>query len=213
MPPSRTPETAAEMPVRLRQLKRTRLYSEELGIDLARSTDPELFKWFLASILFGARISETIAKHTYQAFERYGRLDPRAILDAGWDFLVHPIMWEGGYVRYDGKTSTTLLNICRRLIEDYNGSLSTLHERARNGQDLEARLERFYGVGPVTVNIFLRELRPYWEKSDPEPLPLIRDLARSLDIDLGAYNRKTVTFTRIEAGLFRFRKEIRQRLR
>jgi hypothetical protein len=35
----------------------------------------------------------------------------------------------------------------------------------------------FYGVGEVTANIFLRELRPYWKKADPEPLPIVRRLA------------------------------------
>ncbi len=30
------------------------LYSEELGIDLARGTDAVYFRWFLASLLFGA---------------------------------------------------------------------------------------------------------------------------------------------------------------
>jgi hypothetical protein len=57
-------------------LKDVPLYSEELGIDLAGGTDREYFKWFLASVLFGARISETIARNTYRAFERHGLLDP-----------------------------------------------------------------------------------------------------------------------------------------
>ena len=198
------------MPVTLQQLKRSRLYSEELGIKLAANTDPELFKWFLASILFGARITETIARHTYQAFERHALLDPHSILNAGWDFLVNPIMREGGYVRYDGKTSTALLKICEALVEQYHGSLITLHERARDNQDLEARLTDFYGIGPITANIFLRELRPYWRKSDPAPLPVVGELAAALDLDLSAYNRKTISFTRIEAGLIRLRREIKR---
>ena len=42
------------------------LYVEDLGIDLK---DPSgRFKWFLASILFGARISEKIASNTYKSF-------------------------------------------------------------------------------------------------------------------------------------------------
>jgi hypothetical protein len=39
-------------------------FSTALGIDLNNSTSEEVFKWFLASILFGARISETIAVKT-----------------------------------------------------------------------------------------------------------------------------------------------------
>jgi hypothetical protein len=192
----------------IQALAKSPLYSEELGIDLSRNTDRELFKWFLASLLFGARISETIARHTYQAFARYRLLTPRAILQAGWDFLVNPIMREGGYVRYDEKTSTKVLRDCEHLLTEYGGSLRQLHERALNGRDLETRLLCFYGVGPVTVNIFLRELRPYWEKSNPEPLPVVRDLAHRLNLNLSAYDRKSLVFARIEAGLIRMRKEL-----
>ena len=198
------------MTISLQQLKKSTLYSEELGINLANNTDKELFKWFLASILYGARISETIAKHTYQTFKCYHLLTPQKIRQAGWDYLVNPIMREGGYVRYDGKTSSTLLKVCETLIEEYNGSLLSLHNKAHDHLDLEKRLERFYGVGPTTVNIFLRELRPYWTKSDPEPLPLVKEAASRLGIDLTEFNRKTITFTRIEAGLIRLRKEIKK---
>jgi hypothetical protein len=34
-------------------LEQSILYSEELGIDLARGTDAVCFHWFLASLLFG----------------------------------------------------------------------------------------------------------------------------------------------------------------
>ena len=53
----------------------------------------------------------------------------------------------------------------RELIADYGGSLGRLHEAARDAHDLEERLLAFYGVGPVTTNIFLRELRPFWAQS------------------------------------------------
>ena len=59
------------MGITLETLKSSTLYSEELGIALGKGTDTELFKWFLASILFGARISETIAENTYKAFARH----------------------------------------------------------------------------------------------------------------------------------------------
>jgi hypothetical protein len=66
-------------------------------------------------------------------------------------------------------------------------------------------------VGPVTVNIFLRELRPFWSKADPAPLPMVVKLAMRLDLDLEGYNRKTMTFCRIEAGLIRLRKTLREK--
>jgi hypothetical protein len=186
-------------------LTRTRLYSEELGIDLAGGTDRELFLWFLASLLFGQRISETIARHTFQSFVRHGLTSPEKILATGWDYLVDPVMREGGYVRYDASKSRKILSACRMLGDLYGGSLARLHEAARDSRDLERRLLAFNGVGPVTVNIFLRELRPYWAKADPEPLPAVRALARRLRVRLDEHGRKSLAFARREAGLIRFR--------
>jgi hypothetical protein len=124
------------------------------------------------------------------------------ILAAGWDFLVNPVMREGGYVRYDGRKSEQILRDCRTLLAEYGGRLSRLHAVARDPADLEARLDAFYGVGPVTVNIFLRELRPFWAKADPAPLPAVLALARRLGVALGR-RRKTLRFARIESGLIR----------
>jgi hypothetical protein len=191
-------------------LQRSTLYSEELGIRLGEKSDREYFKWFLASLLFGARISATIAKNTYRRFEHYRLTTPRKILAAGWDFLVNPIMREGGYVRYDGRKSTQILRDCGVLLTAYRGSLTGLHAAAEDAADLENRLRGFYGVGPVTINIFLRELRPYWKKADPAPLPVVYELARRLALDLARYDRKTMRFVRTEAGLMRLRKQLPQ---
>ncbi len=189
------------------ELERSILYSEELGIDLAERSDAACFRWFLASLLFGARISETTAKNTFRAFARHRLTSPSSIIRAGWDFLVNPIMREGGYVRYDGRKSTQVLRDCEALIADYGGSLHRLHDAARDARDLEDKLLAFYGVGPVTANIFLRELRPFWAKADPDPSPIVSRLARRLSIDLTHYRRKSLVFARVEAGLIRRRRE------
>ncbi len=189
-------------------LEQSQLYSKELGIDLAQGTDPAYFRWFLASVLFGARISETTAKNTFRAFMRRGLTTPAKIVAAGWDFLVYPVMREGGYVRYDGRKSTQVLRDCEMLIADYEGSLSRLHEVARDTRDLENRLLAFYGIGPVTVNVFLRELRPFWVKADRNPLPVVEGSAKRLRINLARYKRKSRVFARVEAGLIRHRHEL-----
>lgn len=188
-------------------LESSELYSEELGIDLESGDDGELFKWFLASLLFGGRISEGIARRTYRAFERHGLLTPEAILDAGFDYLVDPVMREGGYVRYDNRRSEQVLRDSRTLIDEYGGSLNALHAAAADETDLEERIDAFYGVGPVTTNIFLRELRPIWAKSDPDPLDVVREAAARAGVDLDQYDRKSETFARVEAGLVRRRHE------
>lgn len=193
-------------------LQRSPLYSEQLGIQLTKCTNQEYFKWFLASVLFGGRISETIARHTYQIFQGYGLLTPRKILACEWDFLVNPIMREGGYVRYDGRKSEQILRNCETLLNDYGGRLTTLHLRASDSIDLERRLAAFFGIGPVTVNIFLRELRPFWRKADPEPLARVKQTASALGIDLTDWNRKSMKFVRTEAGLIRL-SQSRRKLR
>jgi hypothetical protein len=193
----------------IKDLRKSLLYSEELKIELKGRDDKEIFKWFLASLLFGGRITETIAKNTYRVFASYGLLNPRRILRAGWEFLVDPIMSEGGYVRYDGRKSTQILTDCDKLMTEYEGSLTKLHDLAKDERDLEQRLLDFYGVGNVTANIFLRELRPYWKKADPEPLVVVKELARKCGVRLGQYDRKTLTFARIEAGLIRSKRRLK----
>ena len=52
-------------------------YSEMLSIDLSGGDDREIFRWFLASLLFGAPITESSAIKTYSAFKRHGVLTPK----------------------------------------------------------------------------------------------------------------------------------------
>jgi hypothetical protein len=116
----------------LGQLKRTGLYSEELGINLAAHNDEQYFRWFLASLLYGGHISETIARRTYHVFCQHQLTTPKDILTAGWDFLVNPIMREGGYVRYDFSKSDQILRDCQMLVDEYQGSLWQLHQTAHD---------------------------------------------------------------------------------
>jgi hypothetical protein len=100
------------------------------------------------------------------------------------------------------------LRNCENLIQKYRGSLKELHKEAQNSKDLENRLTNFYGIGPITTNIFLRELRPFWEKANPEPLPIVKKITQKYEINLDRYNRNSMAFIRIEVGLIRLRKEI-----
>lgn len=156
-------------------------FSDELGIDIESGSSEEIFKWFLASILFGARIRKDAAIKTYHEFEKQNVLTPEAILSTGWDSLVK-ILDEGGYARYDFKTATKLLGIAQMLNKQYNGDLNLLHEEASDPRDLESKLMEFKGVGHVTVNIFLRELRGIWKKADPLPGDPVITAARSLGL-------------------------------
>jgi len=157
-------------------------YSEILGIDLSDGKDEEVFKWFLASILFGAPITENAVVKTYKCLEKYSVLTPRRMLETGWDGLVR-ILDEGSYTRYDFKTADKLLEVMKNLIEKYNESLTLLYNRASNQQNLEKRLKDLgKGIGDVTVSIFLREVRDIWKKADPSPTTLVVLAAQKLGV-------------------------------
>jgi len=157
-------------------------FSVSLGIDLSKRRASEIFKWFLASILFGARISETIAVNTYREFKKQGVLTPDKILKRKWEGLVG-ILDNGGYVRYDFKTATKLLRIMKDLKDKYDGDLNRLHQISQDSEDLENNIKNLgTGIGDVTVNIFLRELRGIWKKAEPLPGPLVIEGARYLNV-------------------------------
>jgi len=167
-------------------------YSKSLGINLLSRGSDEIFKWFLASLLFGARISESIVRKTYKEFEKRKVVSPEKIMDTGWDGLV-AILDEGGYVRYDFKTATKLLEITGNLLKEYKGDLNVLHSKAKDTEDLEKRLISLgKGIGKVTVAIFLRELRGIWEKADPFPTTLIVEAARDLGFTEENSNEKAL---------------------
>jgi len=169
-------------------------YSQELGLDLNKEEDN--FKWFLASVLFAKRISSQIAKRTYKEFERAGIVTPEGILEAGWDKLVE-VLDRGGYVRYDFSTASNLLEIAASLKEKY-GSLENLHTQAKDSGDLMKKLLEFKGVGPTTVNIFLRELRGIWWKAKPAISPIAKQVADKLGL-----KEEEIEYPNIESPLVR----------
>ena len=155
-------------------------YACVLGIDLAAPDAAERFKWFLAALLYGTRISVALATRTWREFATRGVLTPDQILQTGWDGLV-VILDAGGYVRYDYKTATKLLAVGETLMQDYGGSLDTLHDAAADPRDLENRIKALgKGIGDTTIGIFLRELRGFWAKAEPPLSPLALSAATAL---------------------------------
>jgi len=173
-------------------------YAKELGINL--DTEEGRFKWFLASILFAKRISSEIAKQTYHEFKKSGIVDPESIIQAGWDKLVE-VLDSGGYVRYDFSTASNLLEIAASLRDKY-GSLDNLYAQSKDSKDLEKRLLEFKGVGPTTVNIFLRELKAVWEKARPRLSPQAKEIAPRLGL-----GKEELELPTVESALVRLNLE------
>ncbi len=157
-------------------------YSDVLDINVDSRDDAEIFKWFLATVLFGAPITESSVVKTYRCFEKRRVLTPKKIVQAGWNRLVE-ILDEGSYTRYDYKTADKLVLVMNNLLKMYNGNLNKLHSEAADSTDLEKRLKELgKGIGSITVSIFLRELRGVWSKADPKPTPHVVSAAKSLGI-------------------------------
>jgi len=201
-------------------------YSEILDIDIESGDDGQIFKWFLASILFAAPINESSAIKTYRCFEKHEVLTPKKIVETGWDSLVR-ILDEGGYTRYDYKTADKLLLVMGNFNSRYGGSLNRLHSEASDSVDLEKRLRELgKGIGDVTVSIFLRELRGVWSKADPKPTQPVITAANSLHIirsetpeeallELKRFWKKSAikgkSFVNFETALFRYSKEMQRK--
>jgi hypothetical protein len=156
-------------------------FAAELGIDL-RSGPKARQQWFLAAILYGGRISGQLAARTYRVFAARSIFTPEDILAQGWDNLVI-LLDEGGYARYDFKTATKLLKVMGALNERYRGSLERIHDLSESYEELEGRLQALgSGIGPTTVNIFLRELRGIWVRATPPLSPLAQSAGEYLGL-------------------------------
>ena len=136
-----------------------KICSEDLGIDLRSGIEPELFKWFLACLLFGKPIQQEVAGRTYFEFKKEGLMTPKEILEAGWDRLVE-VLDRGHYVRYDYSTATKLLEVSKELSEKYGG-LTGLLRSAKSEKQLFDKLLLFRGIGPVTAGIFICDLKKH----------------------------------------------------
>jgi hypothetical protein len=140
--------------------RRTSRAASSLHIDLPSRKETEIFKWFLACLLFGKPIQSEIAEQAHRELVEAGLTSPEAILRAGWDRLVL-LLDRAHYVRYDFSTATKLLDVCRELRRRYR-TLSNLLRQARTASELSQKLKEFKHIGPVTAQIFLREIRPIW---------------------------------------------------
>jgi len=180
----------------LETLLREPTYPELLGLDVTR--EDHWFPWLLAASLFAKPISSRVARKSATLLFQEGVTSPEAVQRCGWDRLVE-ILDAGGYVRYDFSTADKLLALAEALPGD---RLPRLVRSASSRKDFEAELLKIRGVGPKTVEIFLRELRSIVRF----PVPLseeARAAARRLSLRLDATARSPKRLARIEGVLAR----------
>ncbi|MBU2013625.1 MAG: DNA methylase, partial [Gammaproteobacteria bacterium] len=111
---------------------------------------------------FGKRIQRDIAAEAYRVLVERNRLDtPRKLRDCGQRRLVQ-LLGQARYVRYDESTAARLLKLGDKLLTEYDGRLGRLRELGETRDGVEKRLLAFEGVGPKTMEIFLREAARVW---------------------------------------------------
>jgi endonuclease III len=142
-------------------------FAEELDIDLAANTPSELFCLLTAALLFSARIGHTIALKSARILFERGWTTPEKLARTTWQQRVAALD-EGGYVRYDERTSAMLGQTAEMLIERYGGDLRKVREAAAHDPARERKLlKEFKGIGDVGVNIFFREVQLVWPELFP----------------------------------------------
>lgn len=138
-------------------------FSAEMAIDLDRE-GREVERWFLAATLFGTRISAAIAIRTYLTMSRAGVRTLADVASREWDDLV-ALLDRGGYARYDFRTATRLQRLAVVVRELHGGMIGSLRDRSIS--EIRSALDALPGWGPVTVSLFLREMRGVWPGLDP----------------------------------------------
>lgn len=140
-------------------------YSSSLGIDVD-SGDAEVERWFLAATLFGTRIPATVAERTFGVLDGSGLHRVIQVRHIPWEDLV-ALLDEGGYARYDFRTATRLQDLAEIIGERYDGQVTVISRRFPGYQGLRQALDALPGWGPVTIQLFLRELRGVWPGAHP----------------------------------------------
>lgn len=138
---------------------RRHLTARDLGFTVEPGDEAALFKWLLASMLFGHRIAQTIAARTWRVLVDAGIDTPHALAGSRHAALVR-MLGEGGYRRYDESTARRLARLGRTLVDGYGGRVLGIAEHADGRADFERRVLAFDGIGPVTLRIFMREAGP-----------------------------------------------------
>ena len=140
-------------------------YSTKLGIDVDGG-EAEVERWFMAATLFGTRISAAVAGRTFRVLDDAGLTRIAHARHVPWNELV-ALLDRGGYARYDFRTATRLQALSEVVEQRYGGQVAAIGRRFQTYAKLREALDALPGWGPVTVELFLRELRGVWPGAQP----------------------------------------------
>jgi endonuclease III len=161
-------------------------FADELDIDIAQNAPAPLFQLLCGTILFSARINSTIAINSMNALRDRGWSTADKMADSTWDERVEALT-EGGYTRYRERTATMFGDTVEKLMDEYDGDLRQLRDRAEQSPDEErSLLKEFKGIGDVGVDIFFREAQTVWDELYPFIDEKAQDAAQKLDLPTDA---------------------------
>lgn len=144
--------------------RRPRPVHHPIDFDLdVMSGEDDLFRWFLLTYLLGKPIQSTVAVKTWQLFIDRKKDLPWAILEMTDGQLVS-LLHRGGYTRYQHVMTHALKTCMQQLINFYDGSLQQMIEESFDEEELSKRLQKLYGVGPKTAEIFMRETEEFFAR-------------------------------------------------
>lgn len=142
-------------------------FAEELDINIEQNSPAPLFQLLCATILFSARINNTIAQNSMQALRNYGWTTADKLAESTWDERVEALT-VGGYTRYRERTATMLGDTVEHLMEAYDGDLRQLRSQAQQDpEEVRSRFKAFKGIGDVGADIFFREVQIVWDELFP----------------------------------------------
>lgn len=144
--------------------KRPRPIHHAIDFDLdVLSGDDDMFRWFLLTYLLGKPIQSSVAVKTWKLFLERKLDTPWSILDLPERQLTH-VLHQGGYTRYQHVMTHALKTSMQQLVNFYEGSLYIMLDDSADEDELSKRLQKLYGVGPKTAEIFMRETEEYFAR-------------------------------------------------
>nr|WP_256678564.1 DNA methylase [Pseudomonas sp. CM25] len=134
-----------------------------------------MYKWLLASFLIAKRIRSSIAVEAYRNIVvRHGLDTPEKLAQCSHRDLVR-YLGQAGYARYDESTARRLHLLGAGLSNDLKTRMSALTLGLIDLATFQRWLLSFEGIGPKTLEIFMREAGPSFTRQRQNKLePMCR---------------------------------------
>ncbi|RVV98194.1 hypothetical protein EKE94_12180 [Mesobaculum littorinae] len=143
-----------------------RLYSEDMGANIARDVPQQWFHWLVGALLMSARISAAQAVKAAAALKRHDLHKIDGILASTRASRIR-VLNRNGYARFDNQGADYLHDAARLVRDRWSGDLRHLRDEAETPQDLLQGVQAVKGIGATGAGIFAREAQMVWPDLHP----------------------------------------------